>query len=203
MIRRVTSVIAIVILSLNLNLHGDIYASKSLSLWQLYHYKYTSLLRQSPLCYEPYKAYVLVDQYVVIKNQNNRNVISVTADIPKLLKSDTDYNKSHAKRYKGSTKAKVKKIFRYCSRTKYKAHVKTAHEVFQTRTGDCAGISSAFYVLCKVNRIPVRYVIGWTKSNCHAWNRVRIKGQWYWIDCTKGLWLSRKQFKGRTVLEYW
>ena len=203
MIRRVSTVLAIVILTLNLNLHGDSRPTKSLSLWQLYHYKYTTLLRQSPLCYEPYKAYVLVDKYVVISNQNNRNVISVTADIPKLLKSDTDYNKSHAKRYKGSTKAKVKKIFRYCTKTKYVAHVKTAHEVFQTRTGDCAGISSAFYVLCKVNRIPVRYVIGWTKSNCHAWNRVRIKGTWYWIDCTKGLWLSRKQFKGRTVLEYW
>ena len=203
MIRRVSTVLAIVILTLNLNLHGDSRPTKSLSLWQLYHYKYTTLLRQSPLCYEPYKAYVLVDKYVVISNQNNRNVISVTADIPKLLKSDTDYNKSHAKRYKGSTRQKVKKIYRYCSRTKYVAHVKTAHEVFQTRTGDCAGISSAFYVLCKVNRIPVRYVIGWTKSNCHAWNRVRIKGTWYWIDCTKGLWLSRKQFKGRTVLEYW
>lgn len=203
MIRRVTSVIAIVILSLNFNLHGDIYASKSLSLWQLYHYKYTSLLRQSPLCYEPYKAYVLVDKYVVISNQNNRNVISVTADIPKLLKSDTNYNKSHAKRYKGSTKQKVRKIYKYCTKTTYKAHVKTAHEVFQYRQGDCAGISSAFYVLCKVNHIPCRYVIGWTKSNCHAWNRVRINGTWYWIDCTKGLWLSKKQFKNRTVLEYW
>ena len=203
MIRRVSTVLAIVILTLNLNLHGDSRPTKSLSLWQLYHYKYTTLLRQSPLCYEPYRAYVLVDKYVVISNQNNRNVISITADIPKLLKSDTDYNKSHAKRYKGSTKQKVRKIYKYCTKTTYKAHVKTAHEVFQTRTGDCAGISSAFYVMCKVNHIPCRYVIGWTKSNCHAWNRVRIKGQWYWIDCTKGLWLSKKQFKNRSVLEYW
>ena len=203
MIRRVISVIAVVMLSLNLNLHGDIYASKSLSLWQMYHYKYTTLLRQNPLCYEPYKAYVLVDKYVVISNQNNKNVISVEADIPKLLKADTDYNKSHAKRYKGSARQKVRKIYKYCSRTTYKAHVKTAHEVFETRQGDCAGISSAFYVMCKVNHIPCRYVIGWTKTDCHAWNRVRIKGTWYWVDATKGLWLSKKQFKNRSVLEYW
>ena len=203
MIRRVTSVIAIVILSLNLNLHGDIYASKSLSLWQLYHYKYTTLLRREPLCYEPFMSYVYVDRYVVVENRNNLNWISVKADLIRLIQSDVSYNRTHAKRYKGSTKQKVRKIYKYCCRTAYKAHVKTAHSVFQTRTGDCAGISSAFYVLCEVNRIPVRYVIGWTKSNCHAWNRVRINGTWYWIDATKGLWLSKKQFKGRTVLEYW
>ena len=140
MIRRVSTILAIVILSLNLDLHGDIYNSKSLSLWQLYHYKYITLLRQEPLCYEPYKAYVLVDKYVTIENKGNKNVISINADIPKLLKSDTDYNKSHAKRYKGSTKAKVRKIYKYCTKTTYKAHVKTAHSVFQTRTGDCAGL---------------------------------------------------------------
>ena len=203
MIRRVTSVIAIVILSLNFNLHGDIYASKSLSLWQLYHYKYTSLLRQSPLCYEPYKAYVLVDKYVVISNQNNKNVISVEADIPKLLKSDTDYNKSHAKRYKGSTRQKVRKIYKYCTKTTYKAHVKTAHAVFQYRQGDCAGISSAFYVLCKKNKIPVRYVIGWTDTGCHAWNKVKIGKRWYWCDATLGIWMRKKLPKGWSVMEMW
>ena len=110
MIRRVSTVLAIVILTLNLNLHGDSRPTKSLSLWQLYHYKYTSLLRQSPLCYEPYKAYVLVDKYVTIENKNNKNVISITADIPKLLKADVTYNKAHAKKYKGSTKQKVRNI---------------------------------------------------------------------------------------------
>lgn len=203
MIRRVSTVLAIVILTLNLNLHGDSRPTKSLSLWQLYHYKYTTLLRREPLCYEPFMSYVYVDRYVVIENRNNLNWISVKADLIRLIQSDVSYNRTHAKRYKGKPKTRLKKIYRYCKRTKYVAHVKTAHEVFQKRKGDCAGISSAFYVLCKVNHIPCRYVIGWTKSNCHAWNRVRINGTWYWIDATKGLWLSKKQFKNRSVLEYW
>ena len=196
-------VLIIAIAPLQPNLHGGKYPRTDKSLWQLYQYKYTTLLRRNPLSWCPYKSYVLVDKYVVVENRNNLNWLCINADLVKLTKADAKYNKAHAKKYKGKTKTKVKKIYRYCLRTKYKRHAKTARDVFQYRKADCAGISSAFYVLCKVNHIPCRYVIGWTKTNCHAWNRVRINGTWYWVDATKGLWLSRKQFKGRTVLEYW
>lgn len=183
--------------------HGGNFATKSVSLWQMYHYKYVTMLQQEPFTWCPYKSYVLIDRYVTIENRGNLNHFRVNADLIKLTKADATYNKSHAKKYKGTTKAKIRKIYKYCKNTKYVAHVKYAKDVFQDRQGDCAGIASAFYVMCKKNHIPVRYVIGWTKDKCHAWNRVKIGKTWYWIDATQGLWLSKKQFKGRTVMEIW
>ena len=60
-----------------------------------------------------------------------------------------------------SVKEKIRQIYKYCKATTYELHTKTAREVFSKRRGDCSGIASAFYVLCKANGIPVKYVIGW------------------------------------------
>lgn len=186
-----------------IDLHGGEFSTKSLALWELHKFKDTELLRKSPLCWCPFKSYLLVDRYVSVINKDNKNWLVISADLIELTKEDADYNKTHAKVYKGTTKEKVKKIYNYCKKTEYVAHVKTAKEVLETRQGDCAGIASAFYVLCKKNKIPVRYVIGWCDGECHAWNRVKIKGKWYWIDATLENWLSRKQYSGRTVMEIW
>ena len=120
-----------------------------------------------------------------------------------MVKADADYNKSHAHKYKGKPKTRLRKIYKYCHRTEYVAHVKTARDVFQKRQGDCAGISSAFYVLCKKNKIPCRYIIGWTDTGCHAWNRVKIGKRWYWCDATLGIYMKRKLPKGWSVMEMW
>lgn len=203
--RRIFPIVLLVVMlaPLQPNLHGGKYPRKDMSLWQLHKYKYTTLLRRNPLCWCPYKSYVLADKYVVVENRNNRNWLCINADLIKLTKADAKYNKTHAKKYKGKTKTKVKKIYRYCLRTKYKIHAKTARDVFQYRRGDCAAVSEAFYVLCKKNGIPVRYVIGWCDGECHAWNRVKIGKKWYWIDATLGDWLSRELYEDRTVLEIW
>jgi transglutaminase/protease-like cytokinesis protein 3 len=186
-----------------INLHGGEFSTKSMSLWQLEKYKYTELLRKTPLCYAPYKAYTLVDSHVHIENKQNKNWLVIDTDLIAETKDDADYNRKHAIKYKGNAKERVRQIYRYCQKTTYVAHVKTARDVLEYRQGDCAGIASAFYVMCKKNHIPVRYVIGWTKDGCHAWNRVKIKGHWYWIDPTQGYWFSIKQYKGRTVMEMW
>lgn len=185
------------------NLHGGRFSTKSMSLWELHKYKDTELLRKAPLCWCPYKSYVLVSRHVKIECDQNQNWLIIDTDLITAVQDDANYNKTHAKKYKGKAKTKLKKIYRYCWSTAYVKHVKTARDVLEHRQGDCAAVASAFYVLCKKNRIPVRYVIGWADGECHAWNRVKIKGKWYWIDATLGLWLNRKQYQGRTVMEIW
>lgn len=196
-------VLVIAIAPLQPNLHGGKYPRTDKSLWQLYQYKYTTMLQREPLSWCPFKSYLLVDKYVTVENRYNKNWLCINADLVKLTYSDASYNKAHAPRYKGKAKTKVRKIYNYCMATKYKIHVKSAKNVFKYRQGDCAAISEAFYVMCKRNRIPVRYVIGWCDGECHAWNRVKIGKKWYWIDATLGDYLSRKQFPNRSVLEIW
>ena len=185
------------------DLHGGSFSTKSMSLWELHKYKDTELLRKNPLCWCPFKSYLLVGEHVKVESKNNKNYLIIDTDLTELVKEDADYNKSHAIKYKGTDREKVRKIYKYCLRTKYVLHTKYARDVFEKRQGDCAGIASAFYVMCKKNHIPVRYVIGWADDECHAWNRVKVNGKWYWIDATLELWLNRTQFAGRTVMEMW
>ena len=185
-------------------LSGGSVATKSMAIWELYEYKYTTLLRKAPMRYCPWKAYLAVSEYVTIDVKNNRYYLTIHKDIKKLLKDDAAFNKRFAKSFKttGTRKQQIKKIFKYCSDTKYELHIKTAREVFTRRRGDCAGKAAAFYVLCKAKNIPVRYVIGWS-SGCHAWNRVKVSGRWYWIDCTFRYWLCPDLWDGYRVMEMW
>ena len=185
------------------NPHGGEFPTISHSRWELTKYKYTELLRTEPLCWTPWESYVAVNRYVDIEVRDNIHWLIIGTDLTELIKADAEFNKSHARKYKGKPKTRLKKIYRYCHKTEYVAHVKTARDVFEKRQGDCAGISSAFYVLCKKNKIPCRYIIGWTDTGCHAWNRVKIGRKWYWIDCTQGKWISRKLWKGYSVMEMW
>lgn len=203
MVRKFIATVLLILFPFSINLHGGHYQYRDRPLWRLEQYKYTTLLQTEPLTWCPFKSYTLVERYVVVRNHRNYNTLDINADLIELTKADVAYNKAHAKRYKGKAKTKVKKIYRYCERTEYKIHVKYARNVFETRQGDCAGISSAFYVLCKKNRIPVRYVIGFNGNVCHAWNRVKIKGKWYWIDCTMSRYLSRTLWDGYSVMEIW
>lgn len=209
MIKRIISLIAVSLMlsawavPFNVDLHGGTFPTRSMSVWQLYQYRDTELLRKEPLCWCPFKAYVLADRYVKVENINNYNCLVIENDLAALTIDDAIYNYQHAPKYKGKPKTRLKKIYKYCRQTQYVIHVKYARDVFEKRQGDCAGIASAFYVLCRKNKIPCRYVIGWTDGECHAWNQVKINGKWYWIDATLGKWLSRKQFKGRTVMEIW
>ena len=186
-------------------LTGGTSYTKSMSIWELHKYKTVTLMRKSPMQWCPFRAYLTVDAHVHVGVRGNRYYLAVDTNICKLLNTDATYNLKYARAFKtsGTRKQQVKQIYTYCKKTKYTAHIKTAKEVFGTRRGDCAGIAAAFYVLCKAKGIPVRYVIGWTDGGCHAWNRVCISGKWYWIDCTYGLWLSKKQYPGRSVMEIW
>ena len=163
------------------------------------------MMRKYPFKWCPFRAYLAVRNNVSITNHDNKNWLEINADLINLLEDEAKANRKFAKAFKvnGNRKQKIKTIYKYCLKTKYTLHVKYASNVFNDRKGDCAAIASAFYVLCKAKDIPVRYVIGWDGTACHAWNRVKISGKWYWIDATKGKWLKRKQFSGRTVMEMW
>lgn len=181
-------------------IHGGTTKTKSMALWEIHKYKDTELLRKPPLCYAPWKAYLAVDSYVEVKNVNNYNAIVVKKDLAKEVATDATFNRNFAKRFKGKS---LYKIYYWLLETEYVKHKKTAREVFEQRQGDCAGMSAALYVICKVNHIPVRYIIGWNKYGCHAWNRVKVNGKWYWIDIAYDKYLSRKLWKGYSIMEKW
>ena len=181
-------------------IHGGTTKTKKMALWEIHKYKETVLMRKPPLCYAPWKAYLAVDQFAEVTNINNYNCLVIKSDLEKAVATDATFNRKYAKRFKGKS---IRSIYNYCSRTKYVLHTKTAREVFEKREGDCAGISAAFYVICKVNGIPVRYIIGFDGDICHAYNMVKYKGKWFYIDCTMERYLSRKLWKHYSIMEKW
>jgi len=53
----------------------------------------------------------------------------------------------------------------------------------------CAGYAKAFYFLCRACGLDVVYVTGTAinssgQSESHAWNKVKVDGKWYNVDCT-------------------
>ena len=189
--------------SSRINLHGGRTATKSMAIWELYKFRDTELLRMYPLRWCPWTSYVLVNEYVTIEDEGNQHWLCINADLYDAVIDTAKYNYDHARKYKGKAKQKVKKIYAYCRKTNYQAHKKTARDVFENRTADCAGISEAFYVMCRKNGIQVKYVIGWCYDGCHAWNMVRLKGRWYYVDATMGRWLHRTLWDGYSVMEMW
>lgn len=182
------------------NIHGGVTKTKDMAIWELYQYKYTKLLRKSPLCYAPWESYLAVDKYVEVSNIDNHNALVIKEDLAAKVSKDANFNKKFAKRFKGRS---ILRIYDYCERTKYVLHKKTAREVFEHRQGDCAGKAAAFYVICKTNKIPVRYIIGFCGKTCHAWNKVKIKGKWYYVDCAMDKYLSKKLWKHYSIMEEW
>ena len=182
-------------------LTGGVIYTKSMSIWQLCRYRDVDLLRKFPYC--PFKAYLTVHQYVSVEERDNRNCLVINGDLKAATKADTTYNRKFARKFKAkcTDRQKVRRIYNFCRKIEYKAHVKTAKEAFETRQGDCAAIAAAFYVLCTAKKIPVRYIIGWKDGACHAWNRVKIGKKWYYIDATLGDWLTVK--KDGQIMEVW
>ena len=103
--KRITLVLLILLQTLHV---GDL-SIKDAPLWQLHKYKYTELLRLEPFCWCPYKSYLIIDKYVEVRDRNNTNHIIIKSDIIALVREDADYNKTHAKRYKGGKKTRLKK----------------------------------------------------------------------------------------------
>lgn len=189
-------------------LSGGTVTTKGLSYWEMYQYKTTKLLRKSPMQYCPWESYKAVRDHVHIHDTTGfRYALTIDCDLKKLLRKNAVYNRDFARRFQvsGTKKQQVRKIFNFCNRTKYTTQYNTTRDCFEKRQSACAGIAGAFYVLCRVKHIPVRYVIGWVEygGGCHAWNKVMLDGKWYWVDCTYGWWCNSDLWYGRWVMEIW
>lgn len=189
-------------------LSGGTVTTKGLSYWEMHQYKYTTLLRKSPMQYCPWESYKAVRDHVQIHDTTGfRYALTIDCNLQKLLRKNAVYNRDFARRFQvsGTRKQQVRKIFNFCNRTHYTTAYNTTRDCFEKRQSACAGIAGAFYVLCKVKHIPVRYVIGWVEwgGGCHAWNKVQLSGKWYWVDCTYGWWCNSDLWYGRWVMEIW
>jgi len=73
--------------------------------------------------------------------------------------------------------------------------------VFIDNIAVCDGISKAFVVLCQIEGIPCVRVVGYSQSsdNGHAWNKVKIEGQWFIVDPT---WGNSNTTLGINTVEY-
>lgn len=115
--------------------------------------------------------------------------------------------KLHLMRY--PVKKRVQKIYEYIIwEYDYDENFIWLEQARKKGYANCSAYADLFYALCKASKIPVRYIIGWTKNGVeqgwHCWNRVKIKKKWYWIDCTWGNWLSRKLWKSHSrIIEEW
>lgn len=189
-------------------LSGGTVTTKALSMWELQQYKYTNLLRKSPMQYCPWESYKAVRDHVHIADTTGfRYALTIDTDLKKLLRKNAVYNREFARRFQvsGTRKQQVRKIFNFCNRTHYTTAYNTTRDCFEKRQSACAGIAGAFYVLCRVNHIPVRYVIGWVEcgGGCHAWNKVQLDGKWYWVDAAYGWWCNSDLWYSRWVMEMW
>lgn len=56
--------------------------------------------------------------------------------------------------------------------------------LLNNKTGVCQGYSVTFYIFMKQIGIPCTLVMGNTDDVSHAWNAVKLDGNWYYIDVT-------------------
>ncbi len=77
------------------------------------------------------------------------------------------------------------KIVTGCEFSTEEQHVNSAYGVLVTGYGQCEGYAAALAMLCDKAEIP-NYTVCGTNSDgtTHAWNKIRLDGEWYNADCT-------------------
>lgn len=181
---------------------GGTVTSQVLAIWELEKYKETQLPKKYPFIYAPWESYVAIDRYVTIEARPKTNAFIIDPNLYETVEPIAKQTRAEAKAVlkrigvKGKTKADYMKIRKYVRGGSDIKGVKTALGFFENYGGDCCGHSSAVYVLCKCQGIPVRFVIGSYLGNLHAWNKVKLNGVWYWVDETYEFPLERKLEQG-------
>jgi len=189
---------------------GGTVGTQGLSQWELYRYKTVTLPKKYPMCLAPWESYVAIDRLVTVSAIKDRNTLTIDPELYRSIQPIAEQNRAKAKtilrtyKVRGKGRKAVKTVRRYVRTGKYIVGVKSAGDFFDQHGGDCAAHAAALYVLCKVQGIPVRYVIGRGKmGGLHAWNRVKYGHRWYWVDETWGMSPARKLWDGYIVMEYW
>ena len=76
-------------------------------------------------------------------------------------------------------------IVRGCTFSTDELHVNSAYGVLVTGYGQCEGYAAAMALLCDKAGIPNYIVCGSNaEGSTHAWNKIRLDGEWYNADCT-------------------
>lgn len=77
------------------------------------------------------------------------------------------------------------KIVTGCEFSTEEQHVNSAYGVLVTGYGQCEGYAAALAMLCSKAGIP-NYIVCGTNADgtTHAWNKIRLNGEWYNADCT-------------------
>lgn len=170
---------------------GGVVKTQIFAQWELWKYKETVIPKKYPFKYCPWESYCAIDKYVIVGGDNKHYLIEIDPALYTEIKPIAEETKAKAKeilkRYKvkGKDKEAYMKIRKYVRSGKDIEGVKSAIGFFEHHGGDCSGYSSAVYVLCKVQGIPVRFVIGsYYGGLLHAWNKVKLGGKWYWVDET-------------------
>lgn len=60
----------------------------------------------------------------------------------------------------------------------------TAYGLMYDKLAVCQGYALTTYKMLKELKIPVRYVVGTSNNQDHAWNKVKVSGVWYNLDTT-------------------
>ena len=73
----------------------------------------------------------------------------------------------------------------------------TAEEAMKIKSGVCQDFSHIMLALCRMEKIPVRYVVGMMQGEgaSHAWVEACCKGYWYGFDPTNNLLVDDQHIK--------
>lgn len=85
-----------------------------------------------------------------------------------------------------SEREAVNKIVRWiANKMTYELNNAQAYEGFATGRGQCHTYAQMFKAMCNVAGIESEYVRGIVSGGgSHAWNKVKIGNNWYWVDVT-------------------
>lgn len=141
------------------------------------------------------KVSIVIDSFVTGAFEEGSGLLRVDIAASKILKQgEMFYNANvQAGLYDGmSEKDAVTKINNWIiGHVQYSIGYTTAEEAYSLGLAQCCGYAKLFKYMCENANMQCQYVVGCTSSSdistsscpaCHAWNRVKIGGESYYID---------------------
>ena len=126
--------------------------------------------------YGYYVDYEMTVKYEITAEQGQRVDKKVRQIVRKIPKNWSDYKKV---RYINDY------IVRHTAyRLKSKESPYTPYSILFNREGVCEGYALTAYLLLQAADVEVRYISGKAGGGGHAWNMVKLKGEWYHLDTT-------------------
>ena len=105
----------------------------------------------------------------------------VEVNVQEILKSITNHSMSDLEKVKAVNDYIVSRTV-YTKDTKSSPH--SAYTVLAERGGVCQGYALLAHSMMQKLGIETKYIIGYVGDVGHAWNLVKLEGQWYHLDTT-------------------